>query len=119
MEDTTDTDFAAELRQRARSRQLIVSVDRLDYTKGIVERLAAYDLAFQEHDLDPDDVHIVQIAQPSRTHIAAYQALRVELERIVHQLDADSTERHRSRFTSCRSNDATCSPCWHRPTSRW
>lgn len=44
-------------------------MDRLDYTKGIIERLAAYDLAFRTRRIDPDDVHIVQIAQPSRTNV--------------------------------------------------
>ena len=67
---------------------LIVGVDRLDYTKGILERIVAYDLAFQRGDMCPDEVHLVQIAQPSRTALQEYRALRVELERVVHSLNA-------------------------------
>ncbi|MGB3735369.1 MAG: trehalose-6-phosphate synthase [Ilumatobacter sp.] len=67
---------------------LIVGVDRLDYTKGLLERVAAYDLAFARGDMCPDDVRLVQIAQPSRTGIDDYRVLRVELERLVHALNA-------------------------------
>ena len=72
--------------QQSGSRRLIVGVDRLDYTKAICERLVAYDLAFRHGIIDPDDVQIVQIAQPSRTGLVDYQALRVELERVAHQV---------------------------------
>lgn len=81
------TPFADSVRERAGSRRLIVGVDRLDYTKGIIERLGAYDLALRTRRIDPDDVHVVQIAQPSRTSVAGYQTLRVELERVAHQMN--------------------------------
>ncbi len=72
--------------QQSDDRRLIVGVDRLDYTKAVCERLVGYDLAFRHGIMHPDDVQIVQIAQPSRTSLADYQALRVELERLVHQV---------------------------------
>ena len=89
VEEAVGSAFADQLCTRVGSRQLIVGVDRLDYTKAIVERLVAYDRAFRHHHIEPDDVHIVQIAQPSRTDVTDYQALRVALERVAYQLAVD------------------------------
>lgn len=75
-----------ERRPRFGDGRLIVGVDRLDYTKAIAERLVAYDIAFDRGVLDPDEVRIVQIAQPSRTTVREYQALRVEVERLARQV---------------------------------
>ncbi len=89
LDEMTDTAFAAQLRRRAGSRTVIVGVDRLDYTTGILERLVAYDHAFRHLGLDPENVHIVQIARPRRTDLANYRGLRVELERVAHRLEVD------------------------------
>lgn len=76
-----------ELRQRAGNRRLIVSIDDLDHTSAIGERLAAYDLAFRNGVLDPDDVHIVQIVDTRHHDTLDDRALRVEIERLADQLD--------------------------------
>jgi trehalose 6-phosphate synthase len=73
---------------RAHGRTLIVGVDRLDYTKAVVERLSGYDEAFARGILRPDDVQIVQVAQPTRTTIPEYRDLRLYAERLAHSLNA-------------------------------
>lgn len=59
--------------------QGILSVDRLDYTKGLPERFRAYALLLEQHPELRGEVQLVQIAPPSRTDVPAYVDLRHEL----------------------------------------
>ncbi len=59
--------------------QGILSVDRLDYTKGLPERFKAYALLLEEHPELHGEVQLVQIAPPSRTDVPAYVDLRHDL----------------------------------------
>jgi len=59
--------------------QGILSVDRLDYTKGLPERFKAYAMLLEEHPELCGEVQLVQIAPPSRTDVPAYVNLRHEL----------------------------------------
>jgi alpha,alpha-trehalose-phosphate synthase [UDP-forming] len=63
--------------------QVILGVDRLDYTKGIPERLDAYELLLDRHPEWRDRVVMVLIAVPSRVDLPEYQALgRAVAERV-------------------------------------
>ena len=66
-------------------RTLIVSIDRLDYTKGVLERMHAYDVAFRKGWITPDEVRIVQVTQPTRSALSAYRELRISTERLAHE----------------------------------
>ncbi len=65
---------ANELREQyaKNGRQLGVSVDRADYTKGIPERLRALDLLWTQHEELRDCVTMIVVATPSRSVIASY-----------------------------------------------
>ncbi|MCC6648875.1 MAG: trehalose-6-phosphate synthase [Polyangiaceae bacterium] len=65
-----------------------VGVDRLDYTKGIEERLAAVDQVFARHPELRGRFTFVQIAAPSRTKIAKYRALSDRVEAAVADINA-------------------------------
>jgi trehalose 6-phosphate synthase/phosphatase len=69
-------------------RRLVVSVDRLDYTKGIIERMRGYDEAFRRGWLVPDEVRLVQVTQPTRVRLPEYRSLRIEVERLAHAVNA-------------------------------
>ncbi len=58
-----------------RAETLAVGVDRMDYTKGIVERLLALEHLLEEHPWHRERLTLVQIAAPSRTRIPAYDDL--------------------------------------------
>lgn len=64
-------------------RTLIVGVDRLDYTKGILHRLRAYEELLEDGVLDPQETTFVQVAVPSREGLESYQDLRDEVEQLV------------------------------------
>ncbi|WP_343447691.1 alpha,alpha-trehalose-phosphate synthase (UDP-forming) [Micromonospora schwarzwaldensis] len=75
---------AHRLRQDlGRPEQVILSVDRMDYTKGIEQRLKAYRELLASGDVKVRDTVLVQVAVPSRDRVAQYQILR---DRVEHQV---------------------------------
>jgi trehalose-6-phosphate synthase len=71
-----------------RAECLALGVDRLDYTKGIVERLEAIRQFFADHPWYRERLTMVQIAAPSRTRIPSYAELRVRVENTVQQINS-------------------------------
>ena len=83
---------AAEIRQAVGSPGvLLLGIDRLDYTKGILQRLTAYGELLNEGRLPPQAV-LVQVASPSRERVEAYQALRDEVELTVGRINGEHAE---------------------------
>ncbi|KQT60732.1 MULTISPECIES: alpha,alpha-trehalose-phosphate synthase (UDP-forming) [unclassified Aureimonas] len=68
------------LRDIAKGRPLVVGVDRLDYTKGIVERLLGFERLLEDHEEMRGGVNLLQIAPLSRAELETYAGLRTELE---------------------------------------
>ena len=86
-EDAGDAEVRLESEQMAVLRELDVEalylgvgVDRIDYTKGIPERLLAVERFLEKYPLYQERVTFVQIGSPSRTHIKRYQDLIAEVE---------------------------------------
>jgi trehalose 6-phosphate synthase/phosphatase len=74
---------AAELRAKCEGQKIIFSVDRLDYTKGLINRLRGYDLFLKRNpDWHGKVVFIVSVA-PSRIGVRSYQVMKQELEETV------------------------------------
>ena len=76
-------DEAAELRRSLGVSTVFLGIDRLDYTKGITQRLQAFQELLHEGRLDAADCVFVQIGVPSRADIIAYQDERAEVDRLV------------------------------------
>jgi len=81
--DATVLEEVATLRAAIGAERMILGVDRLDYTKGIVQRLTAYETFLLEHPEWHGRVCFVQIQVPSRESVPEYRALREEIDRIV------------------------------------
>ena len=60
--------------------RLILSVDRLDYSKGLRQRFASFERFLAEYPAQHGLVTFMQIAPPSRSDIETYQRIRRELE---------------------------------------
>jgi len=73
--------------QTNRNVRLIISVDRLDYTKGILKRLEAYDWFLTKYPKYRGQVSLVVIAVPSRTKVDQYNALRDQIEQLVGRIN--------------------------------
>ena len=71
-----------------RAESLALGVDRLDYTKGIVERFEAMGQLFEDHPWYRERLTMVQIAAPSRTRIASYADLRVRVEETAQRINS-------------------------------
>ncbi len=66
--------------------QLLVGVDRLDYTKGIPRRLLAFESLLSQHPELQGKVRLVQVAVPSREGVDAYRDFRAEVDVLVGRL---------------------------------
>lgn len=66
---------------------LYVGADRIDYTKGILERLRAFDILLQRHPELTGKVALVQLAAPSRTHVEAYRKLNDAMDDLVDEIN--------------------------------
>ncbi|HEX5328038.1 MAG TPA: trehalose-6-phosphate synthase [Acetobacteraceae bacterium] len=71
---------ALRLRDNLRGRRLILSVDRLDYSKGLRQRFVAFERFLQDAPASHGEVIFMQIAPPSRSDVQTYREIRRELE---------------------------------------
>ena len=62
-------------------RQLVIGVDRLDYSKGLPERFQAFETLLERHPASHRQLVFLQIASPTRTGVRAYEEIRHQLER--------------------------------------
>ncbi len=77
----------AEWVERYRGRKVLLAVDRLDYTKGVPERLRAYAHLLRSSPGLKEKVVLIQIAVPTREAIDTYQDLRTEVNRLVGEIN--------------------------------
>lgn len=78
---------AAVLRAELGVPAVFLGIDRLDYTKGITQRLRAFEELLDEGRIDVDQCAFVQVAVPSRSDVPAYQDERDEVEAIVERVN--------------------------------
>jgi trehalose 6-phosphate synthase len=61
-------------------RSLVIGVDRLDYSKGLTQRLLSYERLLEKYPHSRQSLVYIQIAPPTRTGVRAYDEIRAELE---------------------------------------
>jgi alpha,alpha-trehalose-phosphate synthase [UDP-forming] len=96
-----------------RAQSLILGVDRLDYTKGIVERLMAFERLLEERTWHQGRITMVQIAAPSRTRIPSYIELSRKVEELVEHIN------QRFQAGNWRPVILVERQCSHEEVSRW
>ncbi|MET0468186.1 MAG: trehalose-6-phosphate synthase [Aeromicrobium sp.] len=70
-------------------RHVLIGIDRLDYTKGLPERLRAFGELVSDGVIDVDDAVFVQVATPSRERVHQYRVLRDDINRLVGRINGD------------------------------
>ncbi|KYM93770.1 Alpha,alpha-trehalose-phosphate synthase [UDP-forming] A [Cyphomyrmex costatus] len=65
------------------NQKIVLGVDRLDYTKGLVHRLKAFEMLLEKHPEHREQVTMLQIAVPSRTDVREYQDLKLEMDQLI------------------------------------
>jgi len=84
----------SELRRAQGVEQLILGVDRLDYTKGIPRKLLAMERLLERSPQYRGKVRLLQIAVPSRENVAEYKSLRADVEGLVGRINGSSGSLH-------------------------
>ena len=72
-------ELAIRLRQSMRGRDLIIGVDRLDYSKGIGQRLEAFERYLETHAEQRNQVSMLQITPRSRSEVPEYQDMEQQV----------------------------------------
>jgi trehalose 6-phosphate synthase/phosphatase len=78
-----------ELRQKCIGQKVIFSVDRLDYTKGLIDRLRGYEMFLKNNPQWHGKVVFIVSVAPSRIGVDSYQAMKLELEQTVGRIVGD------------------------------
>lgn len=74
--------------ERGPGRKVILSIDRLDYTKGIAERVLAFEHFLNRHPDYKGKVSLFLYAFPSRENVIDYQELKAEVDQIVGRVNS-------------------------------
>ncbi|MDR2825178.1 MAG: bifunctional alpha,alpha-trehalose-phosphate synthase (UDP-forming)/trehalose-phosphatase [Deltaproteobacteria bacterium] len=79
--------FAQEMKTLAGDAKIILSVDRLDYSKGIPFRLQSYANLLKNHPEYKGKVTLFMIVVPSRDNIEMYSALKARIDEMIGELN--------------------------------
>jgi trehalose 6-phosphate synthase/phosphatase len=69
--------------------KLILSIDRLDYSKGILQRLEAYDAFLQRNPEFKEKVTLILVAVPSRTQVEHYRLLKQRVDELIGKINGE------------------------------
>lgn len=67
--------------------KLILSIDRLDYTKGIAKRLHAFEYFLEKYPEFQGKASLVMLAVPSRSNVDQYQRMKSEIDELVGRIN--------------------------------
>jgi trehalose 6-phosphate synthase/phosphatase len=81
-------ELTARFKAEAQGRKILVAVDRLDYTKGILSRLAAIEDLFTKGILTPDSAVLYQVTVPTRQALSSYETVKSRAEEMVGRINS-------------------------------
>ena len=88
--DTEKSELKNQLEVHKKSSEnskLILSIDRLDYTKGVVNRMKAFDLFLSKYPEYLEKIRLVMLTVPSRANVPDYKKLKKETDEIVGRIN--------------------------------
>ncbi len=74
-------------KNQSNEEKIVLSVDRLDYSKGIINRLLGFELFLKKHPKWHNKVHMKMIVVPSRTGVPSYQRIKRKLDELVGKIN--------------------------------
>ncbi len=86
------TKLTAQIRADMNGRSLLLGVDRLDYTKGLPEKLRAFSHLLEQFPELRRKVTLLQVVVPSREDIPKYNELKLEIERTISEINGRFTD---------------------------
>ncbi|TMS58359.1 trehalose-6-phosphate synthase [Imbroritus primus] len=85
-------DMYQRMRTEYSRRQLLIGVDRLDYSKGLPQRMQAFRMLLDKYPENRSIATLIQIAAPSREDVDAYEDLRHAMDQICGGINGDYGE---------------------------
>ncbi len=76
-----------KIKKRVGGRKIIISIDRLDYTKGIPQRLEAFDYFLEQYPQYREKVTLILVAVPSRTGVDHYAQLKKKVDELISRIN--------------------------------
>ena len=76
----------------AEDERLVIGVDRLDYSKGLDNRLRAFGRYLEAREEGEPKASLLQIAPPTREDVTAYQQIRDDLERVAGKVNGEHSD---------------------------
>ncbi len=76
-----------QIKPKFQNRKVILSVDRLDYSKGIPNRLKAFNQFLIDNPEYKEKITLVLIVAPSRTNVERYMLLKIEIDKLVGKIN--------------------------------
>ena len=78
-----------EHKQSAPDAKFFLSIDRLDYSKGIARRIHAFEYFLQKYPEYREKVRLIILAVPSRSKVPQYQLLKKEIDELVGRINGE------------------------------
>lgn len=82
----------ARMQESKADRKMIIGVDRLDYSKGLEERLLSYERLLAEHPALRREVFLLQISTPTREDVPEYQEIAQRLDALAGRINGANAE---------------------------
>ena len=76
-----------KIREQIGEKKVILSIDRMDYTKGIIKRLEAFEFFLQKNPEYLEKVILIMIVVPSRARVKQYQQLKQQVDELVGEIN--------------------------------
>ena len=89
-ENGSPTEEVKAIQSYSQQTKLILSIDRLDYTKGIPERIKAYEQFLKRNPKYHGKVSLIMVVVPSRAGVDQYQQLKEEIDELVGRINAEN-----------------------------
>ncbi|MGY0040532.1 bifunctional alpha,alpha-trehalose-phosphate synthase (UDP-forming)/trehalose-phosphatase [Pedobacter sp. NJ-S-72] len=86
--DPVVAEHVASLKETMHGCKVILTIDRLDYSKGILQRLQAYELLLATHPEYIEQLSLYMIVVPSRDTVAQYKELKDQIDQLVGNINA-------------------------------
>jgi trehalose 6-phosphate synthase/phosphatase len=86
--DSIVAEHVVSLKETMHGSKMILTIDRLDYSKGILQRLQAYELLLSAHPEYIGQLSLYMIVVPSRDTVAQYKELKDQIDQLVGNINA-------------------------------
>ena len=76
-------------KKASKNSKLILSIDRLDYTKGVINRIKAFEMFLKSHPQYLEKVRLIMLTVPSRSNVPEYKQLKRDTDEIVGRVNGE------------------------------